>query len=587
MKGIKGTEGIIGTSIFHSGSKGLSEVQYKLETLMRPENSQPSKTSLIVSTKTMDVVSVVTILFSILWTFTFFLGGKPAIGLVLVSLAVSYAIIYFYFLRKRSLLFSGQLLLGLLLVGVTISNFFTGGLGGSNDVAFVVIPFLSLFLLGTWGLVWVCVCVLDISVFFALANTGYEFPQVIPSVDLWLDSSLTMFSSIVLISTIAYFYERARIKSEKEILEAKEIAEVASKAKSRFLANMSHELRTPLNAVIGLTEMTLGDELEYKQRKNLEAVKASAKQLLLLVEDVLDISCIESGSMSIRQEPFSPTELFADLINPFVQRAEDFPFDFQVALDHGLPEDIMGDSLRIRQVVTNLVDNAFKFTENGSVKLAVFWQDGLLRIEVADTGIGISPSIQQQIFRPFSKPELLLSRQTNGSGLGLALCKELVTLMNGQIHLSSTPGEGSVFAVTIPAPKVSRPKSGRKYRVLAAEDDRIGQELLKTLLGNSDYEVCVVSNGQEAVDELECSEYDLVLMDIQMPGMDGMEATRIIRRRSSGNERIPILALTAHALDEEKRKCFEAGMDDFIAKPIEPDTLLTIIGNWISKSHSN
>ncbi len=531
----------------------------------------------------MDLISMMVVSFSILWSVYFLAGGHEGVGLVLLSISLFFLLAYVVVLRKRNRVLSGHLLVGLLLMGVTISNFFTGGLAGSNDVAFVVIPVLSLFLLGIQGLVWVAVCIADISVFLVLARNGYVFPQLVPVHDVWLDSALTLLSSIFLIALIAFFYEKARIKAEKNILEAKERAEVANEAKSRFLANMSHELRTPLNAVIGLTEVTLKGELTEANRKNLGAVRDSARQLLSLVDDVLDFSSVESGKMSMTQAPFSPAQLFAELNESFEQRAEDLSIDLIATTQGDIPQNLVGDVFRIRQVITNLLDNAFKFTEHGSVHLKMMWQEEVLSFEVEDTGRGIAPSLQQQVFRPFSKPELLLSEQVSGSGLGLALCKELVTLMGGEIHLSSVPDEGSLFRVDIPAEQVSSPLPGHKYRLLVAEDDRIGQELLRAVLSNDDYSINVVSNGQEAVNEFKSGDYDLVLMDIQMPVMDGLEATRIIRDMNTGSRRVPVLALTAHALDEEKRKCFEAGMDDFIAKPFEPDVLLNLIGNWIQK----
>jgi len=380
----------------------------------------------------------------------------------------------------------------------------------------------------------------------------------------------------------------------EELRLAKEAAERAGLAKTEFLANMSHEIRTPLAGVIGLADLLLKSGLEGRQRDYATLVQSAGESLLRLIDDILDFSKIEAGKLVLEQAPFQLRVLMREICDLLRFRAQEKGLSLGLTVADAMPDWVLGDAARLRQVLLNLIGNAIKFTVTGQVDLSVAVEGAQVSFQVRDTGIGIAPEARDHIFSPFSQADSSTSRCFGGTGLGLAISRRIVEQMGGEIGFESTPGKGSLFwfriplaATDAPAAAASGPagqpwQDSRRYRILVAEDDPINQLVAVRQLEAFGYEVAAVSNGLEALAVLEESSYDLILMDCQMPEMDGYETARRLRDRAGGRPRQKIVALTAHAFKEDLERCLEAGMDDYITKPFHPDTLRRTVEKWLS-----
>ncbi|HBY60385.1 MAG TPA: hypothetical protein DEH78_11215 [Solibacterales bacterium] len=382
---------------------------------------------------------------------------------------------------------------------------------------------------------------------------------------------------------------------------AREKAEAASEAKSAFLAQVSHEIRTPMNGLLGMLELLRSSGLSEEQSRWLEAATQAGNGLLRVINDILDVTKLQHGRLAIHPAPFSPHQLLNDLASLYRPRAEAKGIRFVLTEGPGVPAALLGDEGRLRQVMMNLLDNALRFTSSGSVELAMqIDPEGPFAIEfsVADTGMGIPTAALPSLFEPFSPLSAQTSRSLGGTGLGLAIAKQLIVRMGGAIGVESVPGAGSRFVVRVPLPETEAAPAGAGTAspkpdavqtkqpflgrtILLAEDNQINQRVGQSLLARLGAQVDVAASGVDALRLWQERPYDLILMDCLMPVMDGFEAAREIRRRGERGAEVPIVALTALALDEDRQECLRAGMNDVIAKPVRQETLRQVLSRFL------
>ncbi len=517
------------------------------------------------------------------------LPGDPSQSAALLGVVAAMVVLLLTvgpMLPRRTIALLGPL--GVVLVAYSLST--TPAAGDGAVIYALPVVWTSFFFRwrGTVAIVaWVGVC-------HALALLALPAVSAYPG--RWFDVMVSVIAIALVVrildDRIRASHDQAREEARAAAL-ARDDAVAASNSKSLFVAKVSHELRTPLNGVLGTTELLLDTELDERQKEYVDIARSAAESLLLVINDILDFSKIEAGGVDLEDRDFSLADTTNEVCAMLQVAARTKGIELAVEIDGAVPAWLRGDSARVRQVLVNLVSNAVKFTDRGTVtvRATAVPMDGtsLVRLEVLDTGIGIEQHALEHLFEPFTQADDSTSRRYGGTGLGLTISAQLVESMGGHIEAESTPGEGSRFWFELElavaaqraerTAKPERPKATRvspgagAAAVLVAEDNPVNQILVTRMIESLGHRADVVKDGREAVEAVMRQRYDVVLMDCQMPELDGYEATRQIRRREGPGRHIPVIAMTAHSMAGDREKCLAAGMDDYISKPMRAAAL--------------
>jgi signal transduction histidine kinase/ActR/RegA family two-component response regulator len=541
----------------------------------------------------------------------FWVLGAP-ISSAIVDVAMAALMVNLVYLRSGgNLLVCGHVVTAVAWFTYTSLACFNGGHHSAPAMWYVTVPVFAIALCGTRaGVLWTLASVAAIVTFYAARENGFTFPdEATVSGKRFLE-----FSGLLGVLTCVYFlmslFKWMEHNAQQAITAALAEAQAADRAKSEFLANMSHEIRTPMTAILGFADYLDDSTLDRTGSQDaLQTIKRNGEHLLAIINDILDLSKIESGKLVIEQVRCSPRQIVADVIELLQVRIAAKGFAATTHFDPRVPQHVLTDPTRLRQIVLNLVSNAVKFTETGGVQVIVRWRDQnesrpLLQIDVVDTGIGMTPDQMSRLFQPFTQADSSTTRRFGGSGLGLAISHRLAEMLGGTITASSVCGAGSTFQLLLPTPALAADGSGDSLRssdsalrrqqtelnrqpltgrrLLLAEDAPDNQRLIMYVLRKAGADVTLAENGAVACElslaaQHEGKPFDVVLMDMQMPIVDGYQAVKQLRQAGYHE---PIIALTAHSMGSDRQVCLDAGCDDFATKPIDRARLISLIGDY-------
>lgn len=474
----------------------------------------------------------------------------------------------------------------------------TVGVSGNTWAWLLSLPAIASLVAGrTAGVIWSIICCATLWVFAYLQSTGYTFDyavQVTVSQPLTLAFEATLV--MILLTAATFVFRSGQVNAERKLNETvkqleKEVhdrtiaeneARQSEQAKASFLAAMSHELRTPLNGVIGASQLLMDGELSSKKKELMDVVLQSSETLMELINNVLDLSRLDSNTIELESVPLNLRDLLTSTLAPLGFQAKTKEVKFSIVVEDDVPEYVAGDPTRLRQILLNLVGNAVKFTTTGEISVVLDTALERLRLKVSDTGIGISKQAQASLFEPYVQADLSTMRKFGGSGLGLTIVKRLVSAMDGKIVVQSVPGRGTTFTVFLPLKKTAPPKIAVTKRsaiklphlsIIVADDNAVNRMVLSRLLEEDGHDVVTLSNGKEVVEYLANHDVNIILMDLQMPVLDGMSAVRKIRAMAGPRSTTPVIAVTAHVIPQHRQEIMDAGMNGFLGKPFRKEEL--------------